>query len=147
MTKITSVLLPGDKKPLEGSTLAGEVYGENGYQRFPRTQKIIRMKSCHHDSCPSYEFRAESIECFRDSAYSPFFAAYPVMNATLTVLYPKTDFNVTLELTFDDNTSAQKEELTDREGTKWTIKGPILPGQGYIARWDLKRLTIPATHS
>ena len=142
-TRITCVQLPGDG-PLEGDALQNDVKAENGYQRFPRVPKTIPLEPYNSRSKPSYKFRAESIECFRDSAYSPFFAAYPVMEATLTVLYKKADFNVTLELTFDDNSAAEKKELTDREGTEWTIRGPILPGQGFLARWDAILHSTPA---
>jgi hypothetical protein len=135
-TKITSVLLPGDAQVLEGAALEREVYAKNGYQRFPETPRNFRLKSSHKPGTPIYTFKAESIECFRDSGYSQFWAGYPVVEANLTVLYPKKDFDVSLELTFDDNEAAEKEELS--EGTKWKIRGPILIGQGFIARWDAK---------
>jgi hypothetical protein len=137
-TQITFVRL--GEVTFDERSLAKEVFAENGYQKFS-SQKQLEPHGTSHK--PTYTFHAKSIECFRDSGFSPFTAAFPVLKATLSVWYEKKDFQVSLDLTYDDfKIGAKREEIAEgfKQGTKWTIKGPILPGQGFLVRWD----AIPA---
>lgn len=132
-TKITVVKLLQDT--YEGDELAPYLKSDNNYQTFSSKKQLLPHRG---PGKPTYTFRAESVECFRDSAFSPFFTFYPVMNAVLRVWHPET-LKVSLELTYDDvETNAKSEPLVEgnRKGTKWTLFGPILPGQGFVVRWD-----------
>jgi hypothetical protein len=132
-TQITLVRLLPDT--FEGDELAKNVKRDNNYQTFTKT---MELEPHRRPSKPTYTFRAESVECFRDSAFSPFFTFYPVMNAVLRVWHPET-LKISLELTYDDvDTGAKSDPLVqgNRKGTMWTIFGPILPGQGFVVRWD-----------
>src|SRR5713101_388859 len=118
-TQITSVRL--GEENYAGKSLAKVILAENGYQRFSR-RKELQPHSGRNS--PSYIFEAKSIECFRESGFFPFTAICPVMKAVLCVWYPTEDFQVRVELTYDDlNTGADQKEITDgtRKGTKWTI--------------------------
>lgn len=133
-TQITFVRLGEDT--YDGDALAKVIVAENGYQNFER-KKLLQPHDAPNK--PSYTFRAESIECFRNSNFSPFFAICPVMTAELSVWYPKDVVNVSLELTYDEvKTATVRSEIASGAltGTKWKILGPILPGQGFIVRWD-----------
>jgi hypothetical protein len=82
-----------------------------------------------------YSFELRSVEYFRDSFQTPFLALHPVLKTTLTVIYPKDRLEVDLSLTFDElDLAAHPEPI--KEGKKWTIVRPILPGQGFFVRWD-----------
>jgi hypothetical protein len=134
-TQITYVRL-GDEATYEGEALAKVVQAENDYQTFS-SKRQLQPHSL--PSKPTYTFSSRSEECFRDSGFSPFFAIYPVMNAVLSVWYPHESLRVSLELTYDNvKTATQRVPISsgDRKGIKWTIKGPMLPGQGFIVRWD-----------
>src|ERR1044072_2315501 len=139
-TEITAIELPGSGR-VTGQALADAILEENEYVRYPRNPQSLRLKPVK--SGEIYTFASESIECFRDTQYSYFWAMHPVLVTTLIVNYPKNDFRVSLELTFEKNDVAIKEELTD--GTKWTINMPILPGQGFVARWDRKTIESDAS--
>lgn len=132
-TTITAVELPGRGR-VTGQALDDAILEENEYVRYPRNPQSLRLKPVKGGEI--YEFASESVECFRDTQYSYFWAKYPVMVTTLTVIYPKNNFRVSLELTFEKNDVAIKEESDS--GTKWTIDMPMLPGQGFVARWDRK---------
>lgn len=134
-TQIIRVRLVEDT--YDNEALKAIIKEENGYKTFS-SKKRLQPHSAPKN--PSYFFRAESVECFRDSGFSPFTAIPPVLRATLSVWYPKKDFRLSLELTYDrDKSATKKEEISDgeRQGTKWIMKGPILPGQGFIVRWDI----------
>jgi hypothetical protein len=118
-TQITFVRL--GEETYEGAVLAKVIKIENNYQTF-LSKKQLQPHS--RPSKPTYSFTARSEECFRDSAFSPFFANYPVMNTALSVWYPD-------------------EALRDRKGIKWIIKRPMLPGQGFVVRWDALNSQIP----
>jgi hypothetical protein len=130
-TEITAVEIPETGR-VTGATLAAEILLENEFFRYPKTPQSLKLKPLK--SKQTYEFASESVECFRDTQYSYFWATYPVMLTTLTVIHEKTDFRVSLELTFDKNDVARQEDVPN--GTKWTINQPILPGQGFVTRWD-----------
>ncbi len=139
-TKITLVKLLQDT--YEGDELAPYIESDNNYQTFSSKKQLLPHRG---PGKPTYTFRAESVECFRDSAFSPFFTFYPVMNAVLRVWHPET-LKVSLELTYDDvETGAKSEPLVEgnRKGTKWIIFGPILPGQGFVVRWDAVAAQTP----
>jgi hypothetical protein len=132
-TQITLVRLLPDT--FEGEELAKNIKTGNNYKTFTKTMELLPHRG---QGKPTYTFRAESVECFRESAFSPFFTFYPVMNAVLRVWYPET-IKVSLELTYDDlEIGAKSEPIVQgqRKGTMWTIFGPILPGQGFVVRWD-----------
>jgi len=140
-TQITFVRL--GEETYEGAVLAKVIKIENNYQTF-LSKKQLQPHS--RPSKPTYSFTARSEECFRDSAFSPFFANYPVMNTALSVWYPDEALRVSLELTFDDvKTATQSVPISsgDRKGIKWIIKRPMLPGQGFVVRWDALNSQIP----
>jgi len=140
-TQITFVRL--GEETYEGAALAKVIKIENNYQTF-LSKKQLQPHS--RPSKPTYSFTARSEECFRDSAFSPFFANYPVMNTVLSVWYPDEALRVSLELTFDDvKTATQSVPFSsgDRKGIKWIIKRPMLPGQGFVVRWDALNSQIP----
>jgi len=140
-TQITFVRL--GEETYEGAALAKVIKIENNYQTF-LSKKQLQPHS--RPSKPTYSFTARSEECFRDSAFSPFFANYPVMNTVLSVWYPDEALRVSLELTFDDvKTATQSVPISsgDRKGIKWIIKRPMLPGQGFVVRWDALNSQIP----
>jgi hypothetical protein len=133
-TRITYVRL--GEETYDGDALTDVVKVENDYQTYSHN-KPLQPHSLR--SKPTYTFSAKSEECFRDSGSSPFFANYPVMTTNLSVWYPHESLRVSLELTFDDVKTATNSvpiSSGDRKGIKWTIKGPMLPGQGFIVRWD-----------
>jgi len=141
-TQITIVRLLEDT--FEGEELGKFIEIDNNYRTFSSKKQLLPHRG---PGKPTYRFQAESVECFRDSAFSPFFTFYPVMNAVLRVWYPET-LKVSLELTYDDvETGAKNEPIVEgnRKGMMWTIFGPILPGQGFIVRWDAVAAAPAAT--
>ncbi|HXQ38847.1 MAG TPA: hypothetical protein VN843_32895 [Anaerolineales bacterium] len=142
-TQITFVRL--GEETYEGDELTKVIQVENDYRTF-LSKKELQPHS--RPGKPVYSFAAKSEECFRDSAFSPFFANSPVMTAVLSVWYPHEHLRVSLELTFDDvKTATQSVPISsgDRKGIKWTIKKPMLPGQGFVVRWDAIHSEVPKT--
>ncbi len=132
-TQITLVRLL--EETYEGDALNEFIEVDNNYRTFSSTKQLMPHRGTGK---PTYTFRAESVECFRESSFSPFFTFYPVMNAVLRVWHPET-LKISLELTYDDiETGAKSEPIIEgnRKGSMWTIFGPILPGQGFVVRWD-----------
>lgn len=121
----------------------GKLVPENSYLRFPAGGKeiLVPLKPYEKEDQTPHKFRAKSIECFRDSGYSSFFATYPVMSATLTVVYDRTAFKLSIERTYDDTKLERDDSVAGQ--TTWEITGPILPGQGFIARWDAIKTAPP----
>ena len=83
---------------------------------------------------PAYRFTLESEECFQDGSIVPFFAAYPVLETTLTVYYPVDRINVFVDLSFGDAAKdATKVALSN--GAQCIFNRPMLPGQGFSIRF------------
>ena len=117
---------------------------ENSYLRFPGEEEnpiLVALDPYDKDNPKTHKFQAESVECFRDSGYSSFFATYPVLSAALTVVYDATAFKLSTERTYDDTKLERDDSVSGQ--TTWQIIGPILPGQGFIARWDAIKTAPP----
>jgi len=100
-----------------------------------------------HDPGAQQRFKVEieSIEFYTDSFYTPFDTFHPVLQTTLSVLYPSEALEIDLSLTFDSvKDAAQPETLA--EGKKWTITRPMLPGQGFVVRWSPRAKDDPRKH-
>lgn len=111
------------------------VTSAKGYQVL-KFERELKLDPYDGPGNPTYEFRAESIQSFKDSVVSPFWALYPVLEATFTVYYPE-GFDVRFEPTFDDAGEPQPVgDKADKQlrGLQWKIKNPILPGQGFFVR-------------
>lgn len=89
-------------------------------------------------------FTAESEECFRDGSSIPFFAFSPVLPPTkLIVNYNKASLEVFVDLSFGDEKEDTISEETET-GKAWTIKKPILRGQGFTVRLYQRNAARPA---
>ena len=86
---------------------------------------------------PSFEFLIESEEFFPDGAIVPFFAKYPVLHTTLTVLYPIDQMDVFVDISIGH--LDEPAILDDRAGKTWKFGKPMLPGQGFSVRFATKR--------
>src|ERR1044072_7067188 len=75
-TQITSIRL--GEETYDDTALADTVTTDTNYQIFSSKKQLLPH---YGPGKPTYTFRAESIECFRDSDFSPFFTFYPVMGA------------------------------------------------------------------
>ena len=136
-TAITSVRVVSEN--YDADQLKRLVKPERGYQVF-ESDAPVNLEPHAGPGHPTYPFHAESVECFKGVIVSPFWALYPVMKTTVTIWYPDD-----IELFFDV-TLGDVEEVTTKEpvvhgnkkGTCWTINRPILPGQGFHVRCNLK---------
>jgi hypothetical protein len=129
-TQITEVKGPGVQLKKGDSSFKTASVG--GFTTF---EKIVRMPPYDPHKRNSYRFEVESVEFFKDGSFSPFIAAVPVLNLTLTVFYPKDHLHLDLNLSFDDVAKATKcTEL--QQGTQWVLKTPMLPGQSLLLRWE-----------
>lgn len=140
--EITLVKWPNS--PADACANLKKLAPENSYFRFPPNGEkiLVPLKPYEKEvQTPPHKFRAKSIECFRDSGYSSFYATYPVMAATLTVVYDLSAFKLSIERTYDDTKLERDDSVAGQ--TTWQIIGPILPGQGFIARWDAIKTASP----
>jgi hypothetical protein len=121
-----------------GARLAGMVESTEGYLRFKRLATSQQFEA-FWEPVPSGDnksFTAMSVECFRNVLVSPFWAAYPVLDATFSIYYDRTKFHVYFEITGDDVRPPEdiKDETGNAIGQRWKTAKPILPGQGFFVR-------------
>jgi hypothetical protein len=136
-TAITSVRVDTDN--YNATQLSKLVTAARGYQIF-KPAAPVSMEPSTGSRHSSYSFHAESIECFKGVIVSPFWALYPVMKTKFTIWYPD-DVEVLFDVTLGD-----VDEVTTRDpvaegakkGTRWIINEPVLPGQGFHLRCNLK---------
>ena len=69
-----------------------------------------------------------------DGGLNPYIAVYPVLGTTVTVICPP-HYEVDIDLTFTLHPNDLTEKIQQPQGTKWLIKSPMLPGQGFFIRW------------
>jgi hypothetical protein len=122
---------------------------EEGYVRLDLPESMqIEMPGFDQRSEHRFKFELKSTEYFSNSFYTPFDALQPVLPDTIiTVYYNKSELKVGLYLTFADFSKATKIPADESDTyTKWTITKPILPGQGFIVRWNPLRASTTATH-
>jgi hypothetical protein len=136
---ITCIELPGESA-LMGKPLTDQINIVNGYHGFNRA---IELKPSSKEASELYRFRVETTECKRDTDSSLFYSKYPVMEATLIVMYHEVEFGVTLDLTYHGHIpEPQKSIENGMNKVKWEIKHPIppmLPGQGFLLKWNVKK--------
>jgi hypothetical protein len=138
-TAITSVRVNTDN--YDADRLKDLVTAARGYQIF-KPAAPVSMEPSTGSRHSSYSFHAESVECFKDGIVSPFWALYPVMKTKFTIWYPD-DVEVLFDVTLGDVDKVTKKEAVaegDKKGTRWIINEPILPGQGFHLRCNLKPL-------
>lgn len=128
-----------DRETYESDDLRSLVKPERGYQVF-RHPRPVEMEPHSRATHPTYSFSAKSIECFKRTIVSPFWALYPVITTRFTIWHPE-DVDVLFDVTIGDVGEVTTEDpLTEgsKKGTRWTINQPILPGQGFHVRCNLK---------
>lgn len=138
-TSITYIRL--DKKVYETpEQLLALVKSDKGYRVVH--ESVEGLQPYNPSERPTYRFEAKSTECFRGHFVSPFSASYPTIETVFTIWYDKSKFDVSFELTFGEVGPDAIEDggLFDKgkQGTRWTITKPILPGQGFLVRCKLK---------
>jgi hypothetical protein len=114
------------------------IKSERGYQIFERSD--ITLPPFKKIGRGVYEFEARSVECFKGVIVSPFWSVYPVIKTKFSIKHPQ-DVEVFFEVTFGDTSEmTEKKERSEnsRKETVWTITKPILPGQGFEVRCNLK---------
>jgi hypothetical protein len=137
-TAITYVRINTDN--YNATQLEQLVTATNGYQLF-KPDAPVDMEPSTGSKHSTYSFHAESVECFKGVIISPFWALYPVMKTTFTIWHPE-DLQVLFDVTLGDvDKVTTQEPMTagTRKGIRWTINEPILPGQGFHVRCNLKR--------
>jgi hypothetical protein len=138
-TAITSVRVNNDN--YDATQLQQLMTAAHGYQIF-KPSAPVNMKPSTGSKHSTYSFHAESVECFKGTIVSPFWALYPVMKTRFTIWYPE-DLQVLFDVTLGDVDKVTKKEAVaegDKKGTRWIINEPILPGQGFHLRCNLKPL-------
>jgi Transposase IS66 family len=100
-------------------------------------QPAVRHSS-HQGGGERYLFFTGSIQYFREGFALPFIAKYAVQQLRVTVKYPKTDFEISLDPTLASVEQACQPAVEKMDETSWVLKQPVLPGQGLIVRWDKK---------
>ena len=137
-TSITWIRMLSDAWDENELKKARLVRSERGYQVFRETDVEIPPYKTFGKGI--YEFEARSVECFKKSLISPFWALQPVIRSTFRVLYPA-DVEVFFDVTFGEVEQMTRREDREQSGRKeslWTILKPILPGQGFEVRSNLK---------
>jgi len=136
-TRMTAVKL-GDGRLFDEKGLGNRVSHERGNIVI---RENVEIEPHDPESIRTYDFRTESIQCYEEgSSYASFIARYAVMGATVTVYYPKDELRLALDPTFHNVRAAHpekdapniKKEDLGKNGTRWTIYDPILPGQGFF---------------
>ncbi len=126
-----------------GPELEKKIAAEAGGRRFREQLLIYGNSSGDSRPVPSYEFIADSTECFPSGHSEHLTATHPILFTELTVEYDKQQFEVSVYLPLADPHKA----FQDPDGTEtasgrfWRIQQPILPGQSFFTIW--KRI-IPA---
>jgi hypothetical protein len=134
--KILHVRATADERAIvdhDARELADLIEESTAHLRF--SEKVDIPKQPHGN----YRFVIESLECLPDGFATPFVASVPVLYIILRVFYPKDRFAVDIELSFAEQDGALvRSELQD--GTEWTIKTPMLPGQAFFTRWTRREV-------
>lgn len=91
--------------------------------------KKVKIKEAPH----KYTFFLESVEYLPLGYNAQFVTKLPALETVLRVNYPKDRLNVSLDLSFAEESRAFKREIPT--GTEWLIKTPILTGQSFSTKW------------
>jgi hypothetical protein len=130
-------------KEYSGEELKKKIEPEPGGQRFHQSVRIRGRALYAPNPTPSYQFIAESTECFPSGYSEHLTATYPVLTTELTVEYDKEVFAVSVYLPLAGPHAFQDPNGTETiDGKFWVIQQPILPGQSFFTTW--RKLTLPA---
>lgn len=79
------------------------------------------------------QFTIRSTELIRNGSIVPFFTTQPVLETFLIIKYPVKLLNVWVDFSSEDVGGGTA--LLVGEGKQWTLKKPLLPGQGFTVRF------------